>query len=80
MNRAVAVAEVDGPEAGLEIVDRLALEDCRYLHATRGELLRRLGRTDEARAAYGRALELAHDDAEWRSLDRRLAELDPRPS
>ncbi|MEA2230324.1 MAG: hypothetical protein QOD83_140 [Solirubrobacteraceae bacterium] len=75
LNRAVAVAEVDGPEAGLDIVDRLALEDFRYLHATRGELLRRLGRTQEARDAYRRALALVHDDAERRLLERRLAEL-----
>jgi len=74
LNRAVAVAEVDGPEAGLGIVDRLALEDYRYLHSTRGELLRRLGRTDEARDAYRRALTLADDDAERRLLERRLAE------
>ena len=52
LNRAVAVAEADGPEAGLAIVDGLALDDYRYLHATRGELLRRLGRTTEAREAY----------------------------
>ena len=44
LSRAVAVAEAHGPEAGLEIVDGLALEDYHYLHATRGELLRRLGR------------------------------------
>jgi RNA polymerase sigma-70 factor (ECF subfamily) len=75
LNRAVAVAEADGPEAGLRIVDGLALDDYRYLHATRGELLRRLGRTDEARAAYRRALALAHDQAERRLLERRLAEL-----
>jgi RNA polymerase sigma-70 factor (ECF subfamily) len=75
LNRAVAVAEADGPEAGLAIVDRLALEDYRYLHATRGELLRRLGRTEEARDAYRRALALVHDDAERRLLERRLAEL-----
>src|SRR5207248_1497196 len=48
LNRAVAVAEVEGPEAGLEIVDGLALEDFHYLHSTRGELLHRLGRTKEA--------------------------------
>jgi RNA polymerase sigma-70 factor (ECF subfamily) len=76
LNRAVAVAEAQGPQAGLEIVDRLALEDYRYLHATRGELLRRLGRTAEARDAYRRALALAHDDAERRLLERRLVELD----
>ena len=64
-----------GPAAGLEIVDRLALEDYRYLHSTRGELLRRLGRVEEAREAYGRALALVHDDAERRLLERRLAEL-----
>jgi tetratricopeptide (TPR) repeat protein len=75
LNRAVAVAEEQGPEAGLEIVDRLALEDYRYLHSTRGELLRRLGRTDEAREAYRRALTLVHDDAERRLLERRMAEL-----
>ena len=76
LSRAVAVAEAQGPEAGLDIVDRLALEDYRYLHSTRGELLRRLGRTDEARDAYRRALALVHDDAERRLLERRLAELE----
>jgi RNA polymerase sigma-70 factor (ECF subfamily) len=75
LTRAVAVAEEQGPEAGLEIVDGLALEDYRYLHSTRGELLRRLGRTAEARDAYRRALALVHDDAERRLLERRLAEL-----
>jgi RNA polymerase sigma-70 factor, ECF subfamily len=76
LGRAVAVAEEHGPDAGLDIVDRLALEDYRYLHSTRGELLRRLGRTGEARDAYRRALSLVHDDAERRLLERRLAELD----
>jgi RNA polymerase sigma-70 factor, ECF subfamily len=75
LNRAVAVAEADGPAAGLAIVDRLDLEAYRYLHSTRGELLRRLGRTDEARDAYHRALVLAHDDAERRLLERRIADL-----
>jgi RNA polymerase sigma-70 factor (ECF subfamily) len=75
LNRAVAVAQERGPEAGLEIVDRLPLKDYRYLHSTRGELLRRLGRTAEARDAYRRALALVHDDAERRLLERRLAEL-----
>ena len=75
LNRAVAVAETDGPEAALAIVDRLELDDYRYLHSTRGELLRRLGREDDARAAYRRALELVHDDAERRLLERRLTEL-----
>jgi RNA polymerase sigma-70 factor (ECF subfamily) len=76
LNRAVAVAEAQGPEAGLDIVDRLALEDYRYLHSTRGELLRRLGRTEEARDAYRRALALVHGDSERRLLERRLEELD----
>ena len=75
LNRAAAIAEDQGPAAGLEIVDRLPLEDYRYLHSTRAELLRRLGRADEARDAYRRALALVHDDAERRLLERRLAEL-----
>jgi RNA polymerase sigma-70 factor (ECF subfamily) len=77
LSRAVAVAEAEGPAAGLAIVDGLApdLGDYRYLHATRGELLRRVGRPGEARAAYGRALELVHDEAERRLLQRRLADL-----
>jgi RNA polymerase sigma-70 factor, ECF subfamily len=75
LSRAVAVAEAHGPEAGLDIVDRLDLGDYRYLHATRGDLLRRLGRTAESRAAYERALALAGDGAERRLLERRLAEL-----
>jgi RNA polymerase sigma-70 factor (ECF subfamily) len=75
LNRAVAVAESEGPEAGLVIVDRLVLDDYRYLHSTRAELLRRLGRTEEARDAFHRALALIHDDAERRLLERRLAEL-----
>jgi len=77
LNRAVAVAEAEGPEAGLAIIDHLALDDYRYLHSTRGELLRRLDRTDEARAAYRRALELTDaDDADRRLLERRLADLE----
>jgi RNA polymerase sigma-70 factor, ECF subfamily len=75
LNRAIAVAEEQGPQAGLDIIDRLDLEDYRYLHATRGELLRRLGRIAEARDAYRRALALVHDRAERRLLERRLAEL-----
>jgi len=75
LSRAVAVAEADGPEAGLEIIDGLDLDDYRYLHSTRGELLRRLGRTTEARDAFSRALALVDDEAERRLLERRLAEL-----
>jgi len=75
LNRAIAIAEVDGPEAGLRIVDRLGLDDFRYLHSTRAELLRRLGRTDEAQGAYRRARNLTDDGAERRFLERRLTEL-----
>ena len=75
LNRAVAVAEAGDVEAALAIVEHLELEQYHYLHATRAELLRRLGRMDEARAAYERALELVHLDAERRFLKRRLAEL-----
>ncbi len=75
LNRAVAVAEVAGPEAALAIVDRLELDDYQYLHSTRGDLLRRLGRVDDARAAFAKALELARAEPERRFLERRLAEL-----
>jgi RNA polymerase sigma-70 factor (ECF subfamily) len=75
LNRAVAIAELEGPAAGLELVDRLALGDYRYLHSTRAELLRRLGRVDDARDAYLRALALMTDDAERRLFERRLEEL-----
>jgi RNA polymerase sigma-70 factor (ECF subfamily) len=75
LNRAVAVGEAVGPAAGLELVDRLDLDDYRYLHSARGELLARLGRTDEAAVAYRRALTLVDDDAERRLFERRLAEL-----
>jgi RNA polymerase sigma-70 factor, ECF subfamily len=75
LNLAIAVAETDGPQAGLSIVDDLGLDDFRYLHSTRGELLHRLGRNDEAREAYRRARDLSSDGAERRFLDRRLAEL-----
>ena len=78
LNRAIAVAETEGPEMGLRIVDGLALGGFRYLHSTRGELLKRLGRTDEARDAYGRAMELTEDGAERRFLERRLRELAKR--
>ncbi|MCA1832633.1 MAG: RNA polymerase sigma factor [Actinomycetota bacterium] len=75
LNRAIAVAEERNPESGLEIIDRIPLEDYHYVHAARGELLRRLGRTAEARDAYGRALALVHDDGERRLLERKLQEL-----
>jgi RNA polymerase sigma-70 factor (ECF subfamily) len=75
LNRAVAVAQVGSTEQALEIVDQLALGDYQYLHSTRGELLRRLGRTDEAHEAFERALVLARSAHERRFLERRIAEL-----
>ena len=65
LNRAAAVA----------LVESLELDRYHYLHATRAELLRRLDRVEDARAAYDGALELVHSDAERRFLERRLAEL-----
>jgi RNA polymerase sigma-70 factor, ECF subfamily len=80
LSRAVAVSEAGSPEAGLAIAERLTgLEDYRYLHSSRAEMLRRLRRTKEAREAYRRALALVHDDAERRLFERRLAELEPLP-
>lgn len=73
LNRAIAVAGAEGPEAGMRIVDALDLDGFRYLHSTRTDLLRRMGRTDDARAAYRRAWELTEDGAERRFLERRLA-------
>jgi RNA polymerase sigma-70 factor (ECF subfamily) len=78
LNRAVAIAEAGEVEAALALMERLELDRYHYLHATRGELLRRLDRTGEARAAYERALELVHSDAERRFLERRLTELQDR--
>jgi RNA polymerase sigma-70 factor, ECF subfamily len=75
LNQAVAVAEAGDVEAALAMVERLELDSYHYLHATRAELLRRLDRVDDARAAYERALELVHSDAERRFLEQRLAEL-----
>ncbi|SDE18067.1 RNA polymerase sigma factor [Glycomyces harbinensis] len=71
LNRAVAVAEVDGPEAALAIVDRLPLDGYHAYHATRADLLRRLGRSALSRAAYDRAIELAGNTAETAYLTRR---------
>jgi RNA polymerase sigma-70 factor (ECF subfamily) len=75
LNQAVAIAETGEVEAALALVERLELDRYHYLHATRAELLRRLGRVEDARAAYERALKLVHSDAERRFLERRLAEL-----
>jgi RNA polymerase sigma-70 factor, ECF subfamily len=75
LNRAAAMAEAGEVEAALALVERLELDRYHYLHATRAELLRRLDRVDDARAAYERALELVHSDAERRFLEQRLAQL-----
>ena len=75
VNRAIAVAELEGPEAGLAILGGLELRDYRYYHSTRADLLRRLGRDDEARAAYALALELTQNGPEQRFLRGRLADL-----
>jgi RNA polymerase sigma-70 factor (ECF subfamily) len=75
MNGAIAVAEAEGPEAGLALVDSLDLEGYQYFHSTRADLLRRLGRADEARAAFERALELARAEPERRFLLRRIEEV-----
>ncbi len=76
LNRAVAVAEVDGPEVGLELVDALeGLGDYHLFHSVRADMLRRLGRRDEAASAYKEALERTGNAAERAFLERRRAEL-----
>jgi RNA polymerase sigma-70 factor (ECF subfamily) len=75
LNRAIAVAEVEGAAEGLVLVDRLELDGYQYFHSTRADLLRRLGRADEARTAYQRALELAATEPERLFLRRRIAEV-----
>ena len=79
LNQAAALAEAGEVEAALTLADSLELDAYHYLHATRAELLRRLDRADEARAAYQRALELVRSDAERRFLERRIAELGTKP-
>ena len=75
LNRAVAVAESRGAAAALAVVDGLGLDGYQYFHSTRAELLQRLGRTKEARAAYERALELATSEPERSFLAGRITEL-----
>jgi RNA polymerase sigma-70 factor (ECF subfamily) len=77
LNRAIAVAELDGPEVALAAVDHLEEPLARYhaYHATRADLLRRLGRSQAARAAYDRAIDLAGNTAEAAYLTRRRGEL-----
>ncbi len=81
LNRAVALAMADGPEAGLAEVDRIAasgdLDEYHLLHATRADLLRRIGSMSEAAESYTRALGLATNDSERRFLERRLREVAP---
>jgi RNA polymerase sigma-70 factor (ECF subfamily) len=79
LNRAAAVAMAEGAEAALPLVDALqeSLATFHLWHATRADLLRRLGRTADALAAYRRALELAQNEVERRFLAKRIAELTP---
>ena len=74
LNRAVALAEVEGPAAGLVAVDELGLDGFHLFHSTRADLLRRLGRTEEAAEAYKAALEFATNEAERAFLEGRLHE------
>jgi RNA polymerase sigma-70 factor (ECF subfamily) len=79
LNRAVAVAMRDGPESGLALVDAILergdLSDYRLVHAARADFCRRLGRREEARTSYERALALTRQEPERRFLERRIAEL-----
>jgi RNA polymerase sigma-70 factor (ECF subfamily) len=75
LNRAVALAEVEGPEAALAVVDTLDLPTYYLLHAIRADLLTRLGRTADARAAYETALSLTTNQAEVDFLSARLSNL-----
>jgi RNA polymerase sigma-70 factor (ECF subfamily) len=76
LNRAVAVAEVEGPEAGLRLVDALDLEQYHLYHAVRADLLRRTGRLADAARAYERAIERVTNERERAFLTRQLASLD----
>jgi RNA polymerase sigma-70 factor, ECF subfamily len=75
LNRAIAVAELDGPQVALTEVDALPLEGYHVFHAARADLLRRLGRSEQSRAAYDRAIELAGNTAETAYLTRRRDQL-----
>src|SRR5207253_4478129 len=75
LNRAIALAEVRGPDAALALLDDLDLEDYHLFHAARADLLRRLGRATDAARAYARAADLALSDAERAFLFGRLDEM-----
>jgi len=75
MNRAIAIAELDGPDVGLAALEELALDHYQPYRSTRADLLRRAGRRADAIAEYDRTLELTTNHAERRFLERRLAEL-----
>jgi RNA polymerase sigma-70 factor (ECF subfamily) len=77
LNRAIALGEAEGPQAGLDLLEHIRLDDFHYLHAARAELLARVGRVVEARDAYRRALELVHNEAERDLLRKRLDALAP---
>jgi RNA polymerase sigma-70 factor (ECF subfamily) len=83
LNRAAAIAMRDGPAAGLELIDALLatgdLDDYQFAHSARADLCRRLGRADDARASYERALSLTRQEPERRFLERRLQELARSP-
>ena len=83
LNRAVAVAMRDGPEAGLRLIDGLLTQEIlgeyHLTHSARADLLRRLGRKAESAAAYRRALALARQDPERRFLEKRIFELEQSP-
>jgi RNA polymerase sigma-70 factor (ECF subfamily) len=78
VNRAIAIAELEGPGAALGLLDGLALDGYLYFHTTRADLLRRLERHDDARAAYARAADLAPTEPERRFLRARMDDLRPR--
>jgi RNA polymerase sigma-70 factor (ECF subfamily) len=80
LNRAVAIAEAGEVERGLELLENVALANYHLSHAARADLLLRLGRHRESRAAYERALELVHSDAERRFLEGRIEEIARRSS
>jgi RNA polymerase sigma-70 factor (ECF subfamily) len=79
LNRAVAIAMADSPQAVFGLIDRIAseLDSYHLFHATRADLLRRVGALEEASQSYRRALELVTNDSERRFLEHRLREVSP---